>query len=128
MRLWQLCEKVSSRLKAKDLAGGTVTLKLKSADFRSRTRATTLEAPTQLAEVLFRAGAALLERETDGTAYRLIGIGASALTDASRADPLDLLDPDAGKRAKVERVIDAVRDKLGADAISKGRGLRRKTS
>jgi len=127
-RLWRLCEKVSSRLKAKDLAGGTVTLKLKSADFRSRTRATTLEAPTQLAEVLFRAGAALLEREIDGTAYRLIGIGASALTDASRADPPDLLDPDAGKRAKVERVIDAVRDKLGADAIGKGRGLGSRTA
>ncbi|HUT51549.1 MAG TPA: DNA polymerase IV [Alphaproteobacteria bacterium] len=123
-RLWRLCERVSSRLKAKDLAGGTVTLKLKSTDFRSRTRATTLEAPTQLAEVLFRAGAALLERETDGTAYRLIGIGTSALTDASRADPPDLLDPDAGKRARVERVIDSVRDKLGADAIGKGRGLR----
>ena len=101
-----------------------MTLKLKTTDFRSRTRATTLEAPTQLAEVLFRAGAALLERETDGTAYRLIGIGASALTDASRADPLDLLDPDAGKRAKIERVIDEVRGKLGADAIGKGRGLR----
>jgi len=125
-RLWRLCEKVSSRLKAKDLAGGTVTLKLKTADFRSRTRATSLEAPTQLAEVLFRAGAALLEREADGTAYRLIGIGASALTNASRADPLDLLDPEAGKRAQVERVIDAVRDKLGADAIGKGRGLRSK--
>jgi DNA polymerase-4 len=122
-RLWRLCEKVSGRLKAKDLAGGTVTLKLKSADFRTRTRATTLEAPTQLADVLFRAGAALLEREVDGTAYRLIGIGASALTDASRADPPDLLDPEAGKRAKVERVIDAVRDKLGTDAIGKGRGL-----
>ncbi|MEJ2119752.1 MAG: DNA polymerase IV [Alphaproteobacteria bacterium] len=122
-RLWRLCEKVSGRLKAKDLAGGTVTLKLKTADFRSRTRATTLEAPTQLAEVLFRAGAAMLAREVDGTAFRLIGIGASALTDASRADPPDLLDPEAGKRAKVERVIDAVRDKLGADAIGKGRGL-----
>jgi DNA polymerase-4 len=124
-RLWRLCEKVSGRLKAKDIAGGTVTLKLKSADFRTRTRATTLEAPTQLAEVLFRAGAALLEREIDGTAYRLIGIGASALTDASRADPPDLLDPEAGKRARVERVIDAVREKLGSEVIGKGRGLRR---
>jgi DNA polymerase-4 len=123
-RLWRLCEKVSARLKAKDLAGGTVTLKLKSADFRTRTRATTLEAPTQLAEVLFRAGAALLEREADGTAYRLIGIGTSALDDASRADPPDLLDPDAGKRAKVERVIDEVRSKQGEDAIGKGRGLK----
>jgi DNA polymerase IV len=36
--LWALCEKVSGRLKAKALAGTTVTLKLKSADFRSPPR------------------------------------------------------------------------------------------
>src|SRR5690349_10384073 len=47
--LWHLCEKVSSRLKAQGLAGSTVTLKLKSADFRIRTRARSVGAPTQLA-------------------------------------------------------------------------------
>jgi len=123
-RLWRLCERVSARLKAKDLAGSTVTLKLKTATFKSRTRATTLEAPTQLAEVLYRSGMALLRREVDGTAFRLIGIGTSALDDASHADPPDLLDPDAGRRARIEHVIDEVRDKLGDDAIKKGRGLR----
>ena len=122
-RLWRLCEKVAARMKAKEIAGTTVSLKLKSADFRTRTRATTLDAPTQLAEVLYRAGEALLKREIDGTAYRLIGIGASHLSDAAFADPPDLLDPGASKRAKVERVIDDVRAKLGDDAIIKGRGL-----
>src|SRR6202040_2755643 len=54
--LWELCEKVSTRLKAKELAGATVTLKLKSADFRLRTRARSLGAPTQLAVRIFAAG------------------------------------------------------------------------
>ncbi|MGZ5803173.1 MAG: DNA polymerase IV, partial [Xanthobacteraceae bacterium] len=43
--LWQQSERVSARLKVKELAGSTVTLKLKSADFRIRTRAYSLEAP-----------------------------------------------------------------------------------
>ncbi|HLA20649.1 MAG TPA: DNA polymerase IV, partial [Pseudolabrys sp.] len=47
--LWELTEKVSARLKANALAGSTVTLKLKSADFKTRTRARSLAAPTQLA-------------------------------------------------------------------------------
>ena len=40
--LWELTEKVSARLKANALAGSTVTLKLKSADFKIRTRARAL--------------------------------------------------------------------------------------
>ncbi|MCZ6863025.1 MAG: DNA polymerase IV [Alphaproteobacteria bacterium] len=125
-RLWPLCEKVSRRLKSKDLAGLTITLKLKTAGFASRTRATTLDAPTQLAETLYRSGETLLAREIDGTAFRLIGIGVSRLGNADMADPLDLLDPDAAHRAKIERTIDEIRARLGEDAIGKGRGLKSK--
>src|SRR5215475_9380375 len=56
LRLWRLAEKVSARLKANALAGATVTLKLKSADFRLRTRAQSLGAPTRLAAKIFDAG------------------------------------------------------------------------
>ena len=69
----------SERLKAKDIVGDTVTLKLKSAGFRLRTRARHLMIPTQLANVLYETGVQLLAREIDGTAFRLIGIGVSGL-------------------------------------------------
>ena len=42
---------------------------------------------------------------------------------ASEADPLDLADPDAGQRKRIENVIDDVRGRLGHDAIARGRGL-----
>src|SRR5262249_33136674 len=51
--LWRLSEKVSGRLKAKELSGATVTLKLKTADFRPRTRARSLAAPTPLPAKIF---------------------------------------------------------------------------
>ncbi len=120
--LWPLCETVSRRLKKQEFSGRTVTLKLRTADFKIVTRSRTLNAPTQLAEVLYRVGTELLEPEADGRAYRLIGIGASELTDPRDADPFDLGDPDASKRADLERAVDAVRDKLGRDALAKGRG------
>ena len=69
-----------------------MTLKLKTADFRLRTRARSLAAPTQLAAKIFAAGRELLARETDGTKFRLIGIGVSALAGAEEADPADLVD------------------------------------
>jgi DNA polymerase-4 len=123
--LWPLCETVAARLKSAALAGRTVTLKLKTADFRIVTRSRSLAAPTQLAEVLFRAARELLAPEARGAAYRLIGIGASLLGPAEEADPPDLLDPGAARRAQVERAIDAVRAKLGQRAIVKGRGFER---
>lgn len=123
-RLWPLCEKVSARLKKAELAGRTLTLKLKSDRFRQITRSRQLSAPSQLAEVIYRTALPLLEAECNGTAYRLIGVGLSDLRPAWEADPADLLDPDAAKRAQVERTIDTVRAKLGDDAIAKGRGLR----
>jgi DNA polymerase-4 len=127
-RLWPLCETVASRLKAKDIAGGTVTLKLKTTGFRILTRSQTMGAPTQLAETLYRAGGGLIDKALAGaprgTEYRLIGIGASALQPDDSADPLDLADPDSDKRKRVETVIDQVRARLGRDAIGKGRGFR----
>lgn len=121
-RLWPLCETVSRRMKAKGFAGRTVTVKLKTKDFKTVTRARTLPDPTQLAETLFRTAAPILEKEADGRAFRLIGVGIAELVDPEHADPIDLADPDAGKRAKIERAMDAVRAKLGDKAVKKGRG------
>jgi DNA polymerase-4 len=120
LRLWQLCEKVSARLKNSELAGSTVTLKLKTADFRIRTRAQSLNHATQLAARIFGAGRELLARETDGTHYRLIGIGVTALADADGADRADLLDR---RTAEAEQAIDRLRERFGDEAIVKGLAL-----
>ncbi len=122
-RLWRLCEKVSRRLKDEEIGARTITLKLKTARFRLKTRSTTLPDPTQLADAIFRAGSALLAREADGTAYRLIGIGTSHYATAAESDPPSLADPGARRRREVERAIDAIRDRFGEDSIGHGRGL-----
>jgi DNA polymerase IV len=115
--LWSQTEEVSARLKAKNLAGATVTLKLKTAAFKIRTRARSLESPTQLAGKIFAAGRGLLEREADGTKYRLLGIGVSSITDGAQADPADLVD---GRAALAEHAVDNVRARFGDDAVVKG--------
>jgi len=121
--LWPLCEKVSARLKAAQLAGQVVHLKLKTAGFKTVSRQVSLPAPTVLAETLYRAGRQLLERECDGTWYRLLGIGMGHFHELADADPIDLADPDSDRRRKVEAAMDAVRAKLGKSSIVKGRSL-----
>ena len=115
--LWSLAEDVSARLKAKELAGATVTLKLKTADFKIRTRARSLDTPTQLARRIFAAARGLLKHEADGTRYRLLGVGLSAITTADEADPGDLVD---GRAAEAEHAVDRVRTRFGDDAVVRG--------
>ena len=62
--LWRLSEKVSSRLKSGDLSGLTITLKLKTADFRQRTRSQSIQAPTQLAAKILRCRAKCWRRRS----------------------------------------------------------------
>jgi DNA polymerase IV len=115
--LWGLTEEVSARLKSKELAGATVTLKLKTSDFKLRTRARSLESPTQLAGRIFAAARGLLEREADGTRFRLLGVGLSALDTADHADPADLVD---GRAALAEHAVDSARARFGDGAIVRG--------
>jgi len=81
-KLWQVCLKTADRSKAKNLAGRTVTLKLKSSRFISITRRRTLQQPIQLADVIFSTLEPLLESEADGIkSFRLIGAGISGLSE-----------------------------------------------
>ena len=118
--LRKLSQKVSQRLKTKHIAGLTIQLKLKTADFKTRTRSRQIPDPTQLEDRIFRTGSGLLLPELDGTKYRLLGIGVASLGPDENADPYDLVDPDAAKRADAERAIDHVREKFGNSAVKFG--------
>jgi DNA polymerase-4 len=120
VHLRRLSEKVSARLRKSQIAGQTVVLKLKTADFKLRTRNRRLDSPTQLADRIFHTGMQLLDRETDGTRFRLIGIGVNDLGDPSLADPPDLVDRNAGRRAAAEAAMNQLRDKFGKSSVETG--------
>ena len=85
-----LAGRVEEHLRRSSLAGGTVVLKLKTADFHSLTRQERLPYPTQRADVICEHCLRLLRREVDGRAFRLIGVGVDHLVPAASADPPDL--------------------------------------
>lgn len=123
--LWRQAERVSARAKAYELAGRTVVLKLKTTDFRLRTRSTSLDSPTQLADRIFRTAQAALKREADGTRFRLLGVGLSNLGPAVGADPSSLIDVTSDKRAAAERAMDKIRAKFGGEAVGTGRAFKK---
>ncbi len=123
-RLWPLCERVAERLKASGLSGRVITLKLKTARFKLKTRRQTLPAATQLAEVIFRTAEPLLREEARGPKFRLIGVGVEGFDEQAQA-PIDLFASqqvdDTAHLEDIERAMDTVRAKFGRAAIRKGR-------
>ena len=95
----------------------TITLKLKSRRFpgsapaRNRSRAD----PARRQDLFDLAGDA--GKEIDGTAFRLMGTGVSALQTGSAADDTDMLDR---RSAHAERAIDDLRRRFGNAAVIKG--------
>lgn len=124
--LWELCEKVSARMKASGFEGRVITLKLKTADFKTITRRRTLSEPANLARTAFAVAKPMLHDAAGGKAYRLIGVGFSGLSDASDHVGADLFGDDNRKIAAQEKAIDAIREKFGRDAVKAGRSFRRK--
>lgn len=118
--LWQMAEKVSRRAKADRLAGFTVTLKLKTADFKIRTRNASFQDATVLADRIFTAAQPLLKREATGTAFRLLGVGITNLCEIDPSSPEATLDERAATRAKAEHAIDRLREKYGKSAVERG--------
>ncbi len=121
--LWQLAEMVARRMKTAGIAGEGVTLKLKTSDFRTITRVRHLKNATQSAEEMFRTAELLLTREADGRAFRLIGIGAHDLVQAGQVLQGDLFGGAGPFGSKIDKAVDAVRDRFGDNAVARGRGF-----
>lgn len=119
-----LVERVARRLRRKGLKGRTFTVKLRYADFTTKTASRTVPIATDLDDQLSAVALELL-RETwsPGAGLRLLGFGASGF--AERAEQLDLLGasaPDADDRARaLSESIDAVKARFGDAAIGYGR-------
>jgi DNA polymerase-4 len=119
--LLDLVDELGGRLRKQGVRARTVELKVRSSDFRTRTRAYTLPEATDLTDVLWRAALRLFERSVidEVLPLRLLGVGGSHLTRAGMVQRL--LFEDDGRRGEVlDRTIDAIRGRLGPGAIRRG--------
>lgn len=80
-QLMWMSQKVAARLKRKELAAGTVALKLRYADFTTFTRQMSLTVPTDDEDLIFRAAQTLLRQAwKPGRPVRLLGVAARNLS------------------------------------------------
>jgi DNA polymerase IV len=125
--LWRLAQRVSRRAKAAQLAGTTVTLKLKNTEFQNRSRAASLHEPTRLAHRIFEAAKPLLKKEISGTKFRLLGVGLSHLSESDYDPEINSLDAHSATLTKAELAIDQIRKKFGDRAVERGLAFKDKS-
>jgi DNA polymerase-4 len=116
-------EQVAGRLRRQALLARTVRLKIRYDDFRTITRSTTLPVATDETDVLWSAAAGLFEAWASGRvrAVRLIGAGVSQLSrPTGRQMTLFEDEADGQRRRRLDRTLDAIRDRYGHDAVSRG--------
>ena len=119
-------ERVGASLRKQGLAGRTVTLKYKYADFSQHTKSRTLKQPTNLTRDIYETALALLDESKVERPLRLIGVGVSHFGEEERQ--FSLL-PDAGeesrkREAALDATLDRLRDKFGNGAVVRGKLFR----
>ena len=122
----RMVDGVTQRLRRASLVGRTVQVKLRYHDFRTVTRAHTLDRATDLAAEVGPVARGLLDGLELGDGVRLLGVSVSGLVDAATpvveqlaldATPEGAGRDDRATRDALERTIDAVRERFGADAV-----------
>lgn len=123
--LLELVDELAGRLRQASLRARAITLKLRSSDFRTRTRACALAEATDVTDVLWRAAADLFGKSLpeELLPLRLLGVGAGRLTREAVVQG-DLFDDGGRERqAALDRAVDAIRGQFGPSAIRRGKRL-----
>jgi DNA polymerase-4 len=116
-------EEVGRRLRRSGLRTRTISLKIRFGQFRTITRAITLDAPTDLTPHISTAAFDLFDQwaARSFSPVRLIGVCAKSL-DSDPAQPTLFVDPEHARLGTIDRTLDQIRAKFGNTAIHRGRG------
>ena len=120
-------EEVGHRLRKAGLWSGCVQIKVRDDRFQTLTRQKTLSPPVRADLDLYHHALALLQKLNPQRPLRLLGVGASHLTDSPQASgpvQLDLFSdapaaPSANP-AKLDGILDELRAKYGKRAVTRG--------
>lgn len=120
--LLELSDLVARRMRRYQVQARTITLKLRDANFHTITRGRSLINPTDFEEVIFRTALELArEVEWGRKKVRLLGVSASNLTRGSDEQLSLFSGEDRDRLKKLHQTVDQIKDKLGENAVTRGR-------
>ena len=116
----RMADLVAARLRVHSTTAKTVQLKIRYSDFTTITRSRTIADATDLAAMIAREALALLAEVDLDRGVRLLGVTGLQLTEAAVVqEQLPLTESVSPEDAALERTLDAVRNRFGADAVGR---------
>ncbi|MCF4123331.1 DNA polymerase IV [Antribacter sp. KLBMP9083] len=124
-RVLELADRVAARMRHQGVVARTVSVKVRTSDFRTLNRSRTLGAPTDVAREIFLTARELVAGvDLGGLPVRLVGVRAENLRQregaAAQLTLDEAVDPRAGAQRDAEVALDAVRERFGRAAIGLG--------
>lgn len=134
LRAWliDLCEQVGFRIRQHGFYGRTVQIKLRFADFRTITRAQTLDKPSQSTADISHTALELLARaRPDQSAVRLLGVGISGLDQSmtmndQQGDLFTEGNNSSQRQQELDELADAINTRFGKQQLRRGGGFHRR--
>ena len=133
--LLMLAENVGARLRKAGQRANMVSVEIKYSDFRTASHQKQLQKASDVDTLLYEAACELFDELWDGTPVRLLGIRTAKLADAGEPEQLSIFDlefpaeepaglPETpGKKEKLQklnRAMDAIRERYGENAVVRG--------
>jgi len=119
-------EAIARRLRRAGLRARTLTLKIRFGDYRTISRSTTWESPTDRTDLLWQRASGLFDQWAAAAfqPVRLIGASISQLA-AGPAQPGLFTHEEEGRRRALDAVADRIAERFGRGAASRGGGIPR---
>lgn len=121
-----LADKVSARLRSKELKAVCIGIKIRLHDFTTLTRQCTLAAPTSESRVIAERALALFDtwlKTYRRPRIRLLGVSSSEFSMETQPDLFALPGPNTNE--KLDATVDAIREKFGGTAVGRASLLKR---
>jgi DNA polymerase-4 len=116
-------EDVAQRLRLNELEAKTITLKLRYDDFRTITRSSTFDHPTNVTKILWQEAEQVFLKwhKKSAGALRLLGFGVSGLHKGGSGQHQLFTEPEVEKQKRLDEAFDKIRNKFGHDALRRGK-------
>ncbi len=116
-------EEIGRELRKLNVKAKTITLKIKHADFKQKTKSKTIKVPTQSSEIIYKEACSLLDSYIIKKNVRLIGVGASGFVSVSVPIQMEFFQNKKNKKPnweKVDEAMDSIIKKYGKKVIKRG--------
>jgi len=126
VELARLADKACSRLRARGLVGGCVTVKIRRGDFTTFTRQRAFEPRTEETRVVGRIAAELLDawlQSQPRAALRLLGVGVTDLAEQRQSELFAA--PESTRNRQLDATVDEIRGRYGAVALQPASTIRK---